>query len=187
MFNNIKISVKLIGCFAVIFVLVMAMMLSEAKVRMDLVRAIDSMYRQYVVDIRGIGELKNSLGKMKEDLYHYIAVPSARNNTMTSIKQETDSIDKIIQAYKNKALNSEEKKLISDFEAAWSEMQRGYKEMMKVAGDGKKDGMDKLLADGSYVIEAQKKTLAAVDNLNDFNSSKKEADINAAVKSRGGW
>ena len=35
MFNNIKIGVKLIGCFGLIFVVVTAMMLSGAKVRMD--------------------------------------------------------------------------------------------------------------------------------------------------------
>ena len=96
MLNDIKIGVKLIGCFVVIFVLVMAMMLSGAKVRMDAVHRLDSMYRQYIADIREIGELKASLEKMEGYLYHYIAVPSARNNTLASIKQETNSIDQII-------------------------------------------------------------------------------------------
>ena len=49
MFNNIKIGVKIIGCFAVIFVFVTAMMLYGAKVRMNLVHGIDSIYRQYIV------------------------------------------------------------------------------------------------------------------------------------------
>ena len=35
MLNDIKIGVKLIGCFVVIFVIVTAMMLSGAKVRME--------------------------------------------------------------------------------------------------------------------------------------------------------
>ena len=34
MFNNIKIGVKIIGCFALIFVVVTAMILSGTKVRM---------------------------------------------------------------------------------------------------------------------------------------------------------
>jgi len=43
--------------------------------------------------------------------------PSARNNTLASIKQETNLIDQIVVAYKGKELAPEEKKLISDFEA----------------------------------------------------------------------
>jgi len=42
MFNDIKVSVKLIGCIVVISVLVTAMMLTGAKIRMDTVRGLDS-------------------------------------------------------------------------------------------------------------------------------------------------
>ena len=38
MFNNIKIGVKLIGCFVLIFVVVAAMMLYGVKVRNDSLR-----------------------------------------------------------------------------------------------------------------------------------------------------
>ena len=134
-FNDIKIGIKVIGCFGTIFVVVTVMMLSGAKVRMDAVRGVDSKYRQYIGSVRGIGELKASLEKMEGYLYHYIAVPSARNNTLASIKQETNSIDQIVQTYKGKELASEEKKILSDFDTAWPEMQRGYKEIMKVADE----------------------------------------------------
>jgi len=75
MFNNVKIGVKLIGCFAVIFVIVTAMMLSGAKARIDALHRLDTMYSQYLVGIRQIGELKANLEKMDGYLYHYIAVP----------------------------------------------------------------------------------------------------------------
>jgi len=74
-----------------IFVVVTAMMLSGAKVRMDALHRLDTMYSQYLVAIRQIGELKANLEKMDGYLYHYVAVPSARNNTLASIKQETNS------------------------------------------------------------------------------------------------
>jgi methyl-accepting chemotaxis protein len=121
MFNNVKIGVKIIGCFVMIFVVVTAMMLSGAKVRMDALHRLDTMYSQYLVAIRQIGELKANLEKMDGYLYHYVAVPSARNNTLASIKQETNLIDQIVVAYKGKELAPEEKKLISDFEAAWTD------------------------------------------------------------------
>jgi len=181
--NDIKIGLKIIGCFGLIFAVVMAMMLCARQYVSDQ----DSKYRQYIGAIRETGELKASLEKMDGDIDHYISVPSARNNTMASIKQETNSIDQIVQTYKGKALAPEEKKLLSDFAAAWSEMQRGYKEIMKMADDGKKDEVARLLADGSYLIEARKNTLAAVRNLNDYNAGRNEAAIKANATGIGGW
>src|SRR5664280_1717660 len=108
--NDIKIGFKVIGCFGLIFAVVAVMMLSGTKVRMDAVRGVDSMYRQYIESIRETGELKAGIEKMEAYLYHYVAMPSARNNT-----------------------------------------------------------------------------LAAVRNLNDYNTSRNEADIKATVKGRGGW
>ena len=108
MLNNVKIGVKLIGCFVVIFVVVTAMMLSGAKVRMDALHQLDTMYSQYLVAIRQIGDLKANLEKMDGYIYHYIAVPSARNNTLAIINQEKNSIDQIVQNYKGKKLAPEE-------------------------------------------------------------------------------
>jgi methyl-accepting chemotaxis protein len=120
-------------------------------------------------------------------LYHYVAVPSARNNTLASIKQETNSIDQIVVAYKGKELISEEKKLISDFEAAWTEMQRGYRDLISNIQANDRPGVDRLLADRSYLIEAQKNTLTAVRNLNDYNTSRNEAAIKANAEAKSGW
>ncbi len=187
MFNNVKIGVKIIGCFALIFVVVTAMMLSGAKARMDALHGLDTMYSQYLVALRQIGELKANLEKMEGSLYHYIAVPSERNNTLASIKQETNLIDQIVVAYKGKELAPEEKKLISDFESAWTEMQRGYRDLISNIQANDRLGMDRLLADRSYLIEVQKNTLTAVRNLNDYNTSRNEAAINANAKAKGGW
>src|SRR5208283_2027932 len=119
-------------------------------------------------------------------LYYYVTVPSARNNTLASINQEKNSIDQIVQTYKGKELAPDEKKILSNFDAAWLEMQRGYKEIMKVADGGKNDEVARLLADGSYLIKARKNTMAAVRNLNDYNNSRNEAAIKNAT-GIGGW
>ena len=187
MLNNVKIGVKLIGCFVVTFVVVGAMMLSGTKVRMNALHRLDTIYSQYLVASRQIGELKANLEKMDGYLYHYVAVPSARNNTLASIKQETNSIDQIVVAYKGKELISEEKKLISDFEAAWTEMQRGYRDLISNIQANDRPGVDRLLADRSYLIEAQKNTLTAVRNLNDYNTSRNEAAIKANAEAKSGW
>ncbi|MCK7469120.1 MAG: HAMP domain-containing protein [Desulfosudis oleivorans] len=66
-------------------------------------------------------------------------------------------------------------------------MQRGYKEIMKMADGGKNDEVSRLLADGSYLSKARKNTLAAVRNLNDYNASRNEAAIKANATGIGGW
>ena len=65
-------------------------------------------------------------------------------------------------------------------------MQRGYKEIVKLADNGKKDEIARLLADGSYMIEAQKKTLAAAHDLSDYSVRIKEANVKATIKETGG-
>jgi methyl-accepting chemotaxis protein len=182
-----KMGVKLTGAFAFVFVFVTALMLTGAKVRMNALRLLDSKYNQYVMDMREIGDMKDSLGKMRENIYQYIAVPSARSRIQESIKQETESIDKIVQTYKGNKPASEEEKLLSEFEAAWPEMQRGYKEIMILAAEGKNDEVNQLLADGSYLVEAQKKVVSAISNLNDYNASRNQTVIKDTLKGKGGW
>ena len=181
--NDIRIGFKVIGCFGLLFVVGTVMMLCARQYVSDQ----DSMYSQYIGAIRETGELTASIEKMEGYLYYYVAVPSARNNTLASINQEKNSIDQIVQNYKGKKLAPEEKKILSDFDAAWPEMQRGYKEIIKAADDGKNDEVARLLAEGSYLIEARKNTMAAVRNLNDYNTNRNEAAIKANVTGIGGW
>ena len=181
--NDIKIGFKVIGCFGLLFIVVAVMMLCARQYVSDQ----DSMYRQYIDAIRETGELKASIDKIEGYLYYYVTVPSARNNTLASINQEKNSIDQIVQTYKGKELAPEEKKILSNFDAAWLEMQRGYKEIMKVADGGKNDEVARLLADGSYLIKARKNTLTAVSNLNDYDTSRNEAAIKANSTGIRGW
>jgi len=79
--NDIKIGLKIIGCFGLLFVVVAVMMLCARQYVSDQ----NSIYRQYIGAIGEIGDLNTSLEKMEGYLYHYIAVPSARNNTLAGI------------------------------------------------------------------------------------------------------
>ena len=187
MLNNIKVGVKLAGGIVIVCIIATILLSYGVKVRNDDLHKLASVYNQYVGAIREAGYLKTSLEKMEKFLYRYIAVPSERNNILTSIKKETNSIDQMIYIYRSRELTSEEKKMLSDFDAAWPEMQRSYKEIMKMADNGKNDEVARLLADGSYMIESQKKTLAAINDLNDYGMRKNESGVNTTIKNTRGF
>jgi len=187
MINNMKIGIKLVGVFAIIFVVVTAMMLSGAAVRMKALRVLDSNYRQYVDDIKNIGKLKVGLHTLEKDLYLYAAVPSVRNNTAASIKEEINAVDQIAQILKNKKRDAEETKFISEFDAAWPELKRGYTALIEAADEGNNENVSNLLSDKSLFGEARKKASAAISSLNDYSIGKNEAYIKKSVKGRGGW
>ncbi|HQI73046.1 MAG TPA: methyl-accepting chemotaxis protein [Smithella sp.] len=187
MFNNLKMGIKLTGMIAFIFVFCTVYMLSGAKVRMNALRTLESKFSQYVVDIRNIGEMKTGLGKIRENVYHYVAATSGRDKIRDSVKQDADAINQLIQTYKSEKLTSDEEKALSEFEAAWPEAQRGYKEIMMLASEGKNDEVNRLLAEGSYLAEAQKKIDTAVSNLNNYNTSKNQAIIKDTLHGKGSW
>ena len=107
-FANIKIGTKLVGGIAFIFVFVTAMMLSGAKVRIDLVRKIDSMYKQYVLDVKVIGSMNRSLERTESYLFQYVATPSTRGVLSENILQEINTLEKDLQIFKGEKLGAEE-------------------------------------------------------------------------------
>ncbi len=187
MVDNLKIGVKITGSFVLIFIFVTGMMYYSAKVRRDVVHNMNSLYSQYLGDLGDIGEMKAGIERIQANIYRYIAMPAERSTMAASIKQETDSINQIIQKYKKRELTEEEKKVISDFDAAWPEMQRGYKEIMKETDEGKKDEIGRLLSDGSYAAEARKNILAAVSNLREYNINRNESAAKKIIQATGGW
>jgi methyl-accepting chemotaxis protein len=148
---------------------------------------LDTNYREYMLDIKSFGAVEASLERMGKALYLYITVPSARNNALASIKEGTNSIDKIVRTYKGKKLTTEEEKLISEFDAAWPEMQRGYGAIMKAVDEGKKEEVAVLLSDKSYLSEATKKTHSVINSLNDYITGINETNIKKYVKGKDSW
>ena len=186
MINNIRVGVKLVGSIMLVCIITGALLLVERSVRINSLNKLDSVYRNYTGAILDTGNLETSLDKIEKNLYHYIAVPQSRHNTLTNINQDINSFNQIIQARKNKAITDEEKKLISDMETAWPEAQQGYKEIINLVNDGKKEEVAVLLADGNYMVNIQKKTLTAVKVLNNYNTKRKEMDVVATREHSGG-
>jgi methyl-accepting chemotaxis protein len=187
MFNNIKVGVKLIGSIVLVCILATAVVLYGAKLRNDLLRNMDSVHRQYEADIRQSGNMKAGLEKMRGDIYRYIYIPAERGKMSKNIKEIIDSVTESMKNYKSKNTRNEDKKIVADFEAAWPEMQRGYKDVMKAADEGKSDEVKSLMAEGSYVVEARKKTMAAINHMNEYLTSKNEENVKSTIRNTEGF
>ena len=81
----------------------------------------------------------------------------------------------------------EEMKILSDFTSAWAETRKSCEEIMRIADEGKNDEAQLLLADGSRFITARNNTLAAVGNLNEYNTGLNEAAIKANAAGIRSW
>lgn len=185
MLNDVKVGIKLIGSIVIVALLATAIILYGAKVRHDYINKVDSVHRKYEAGILEIGNMKANLEKMRGDIYRYINVPADRQKMAQSINEIMGSVTKSMQNYKNRDIDAEEKKIIAEFDAAWPEMQRGYKAVMKAADEGKNDEVKSLLDAGSYVFAARVKTFAAISNLNTASSN--EADIKEAISKSAGF
>ena len=186
--NNVKVGVKLIGSIVLTCLMATAVLLYGVKVRTNLLQQVDLVHRQYESDIKLMGEMKTGLERIQGDVYRYMHVPAERQKIAQDVNEISSSITDSMQAYKNKHIGGdEEKKLIADFEAAWPEMQRGYRAVMKAADEGNNDEVNRLLDARNYVLAARAKSFAAINNLNDYITSRSDANIKTTVEKTGGF
>ncbi|HUN54999.1 MAG TPA: methyl-accepting chemotaxis protein [Smithella sp.] len=175
MINDIKIGTKLTGSFlAIVVILIAVAMVGYINIRSIANRA-DAMYSQNTATIGEMGEINASLETMRGDIYRYFDVPADREKMGKSINDTINFVNKTMQTYKGRNTGAEEKKIIAEFDAAWPEMQRGYKEGMKAKDEGKDDEVARLLGAGSYGVQARIKTFAAIRALNEINRKNAEA------------
>jgi len=175
MINNIKIGAKLIGSLIGVLVILAAIsVIGYTNIKSIAARS-DVMYRQNTLAIEEMGSINAILEKMRGDIYRYFDVSADRQKMAQSINDAITSVNEIMQTYKSRNIGAEEKRIIADFDAAWPEMQRGYKEGMMRKDEGKDDEVARLLGAGSYAVQARVKTFAAVKALNEINRKNAEA------------
>jgi methyl-accepting chemotaxis protein len=181
MINDIKIGAKLIGSFMVIVAILIAVaMVGYVNIKSIANRG-DAMYTQNTAAIEDMGAINSSLETMRGDIYRYFDVPADREKMGKSIDDTISFVNKTMQTYKSRSNGAEEKKIIAEFETAWPEMQRGYKEGMKAKDEGKDDEVARLLGAGSYGVQARMKTFAAIHELNEINRRNAEAANKANI------
>ena len=186
MFNDIKMGTKLTGSFMVIVaILIMVATVGYINIKSIAERG-NAIFTQNTAAIEDMSAINASLETMRADIYRYLDVPGDRQKMSRSIDDSINFVNKTMQTYKSRSNGAEEKKIIAEFDAAWPEMQRAYKEGMKAKDEGRDDEVASLLGAGSYGVQARIKTFAAIHELNEINRKNAEAankaNIDAASK-----
>ncbi len=184
--NNIKVGIKLVGSIVLVCLMATGMILYGAKIRMNLLPQVDSMHRQYEADIKGIEEVKTRLETLRGDVHRYIAVPADRQKLNQNINDNLSAVTEAMKGYQDKNLSDDAKNIILAFDAAWPELQRGYKGVMSAVDQGQADEVTRLLDGGSQFSSAQTKTLSSVNSLSDQLVTFNEQNIKTTMEKIGG-
>ena len=171
MFDNLKTSTKIFGGVFTLLAILMLVSVTGDIIRNSIVKRAGKMYK-YTSAIGDTGIVNAGLERIHGDVYRYISVPADRSKLAQSVNETIAGVNEALQNYEKRNLEDEEKKVLADFNAAWPEMQRGYKEIMKSASENRKDVIDRLLTNESYLGQARTKAVNAMRDLNKINRNK---------------
>jgi methyl-accepting chemotaxis protein len=119
--DNVKTGQKLVGGFVVVALIVGiaggAGLITVRRMGANQ----DAMYKDNLLPMKLAAASGESLYKMRGDLYKYVAIPAERDKSAEALINAADEVRQNVEAYrKASALGAEEKKLLAEFEAAFT-------------------------------------------------------------------
>ncbi|WP_438446982.1 methyl-accepting chemotaxis protein [Gorillibacterium sp. sgz5001074] len=121
-FHNLKISVKFIGCFAVILLIMMAGNAKALTNANDMSRNMMELYENDLKTIKDVGTLAASFHRINTSVGSYLLLTDAdsRKQNKELITANRKSIDDLMAQIETRTLSEEEARELSLFKALWS-------------------------------------------------------------------
>jgi methyl-accepting chemotaxis protein len=119
--DNVKTGQKLVGGFVVVALIVGiaggAGLITARKMSTNQ----STMYKDNLLPMKLAAASGESLYKMRGDLYKYVAIPAEREKSAEALINAADEVRKNVEAYRKASqLGPEKKKLLADFESAFT-------------------------------------------------------------------
>ncbi len=169
--NNIKTSIKLFGGFGIVIVL----MLVIAGVGFSSLKSMDtslgSMYLDQTIPIRDVGSANTYLYKMRGDVYKYVFIPEEREATKTTIADNEQQINDLMDAYRSGQLGERRKAALAEFDKVYPVYLDAVHQIITNVEAGNEDAAIKSLLDGGDASDARKDVDAAMNAIIDVNLS----------------
>lgn len=115
------------GSIVLVCLMSAGVILYGAKLRINILHQVDSVHRQYEAEYQINEDVKTRLSTIRGDIHRYAAVPADRQKLNQNINDNLSAVTEAMKGYQDKSLNEDAKNIILAFDAAWPDLQRGYK------------------------------------------------------------
>jgi len=163
--DDMKLGKKLLGGFLMIIALLLVVAVIGYVNLQDANARQSRLYTNDMDPAQNLALSDAAIEKMRGDIYRFIYVPGDRQAMRTSIENQITIVNDQMSEYRKKDLSADEKAQLEQFDAAWPQMQAGYRQLMTDAEANNMKAVDAALASDSATIKARSETLAAMNAL----------------------
>ncbi|MEI7847779.1 MAG: MCP four helix bundle domain-containing protein, partial [Chloroflexota bacterium] len=163
--NNLKTSVKLIGSFILIAILLVALAVLSFFQMKSINDGMTTMYFDRLVPVKQLGNIKADLYTIRGDVYKALLIPDEKAASEASIPVLIKNVDDNFTAYTSTLLLDSEKAELAVFEPAWVEYKAAIAEILALENAGKRDAAIASLIAGGRASNARKAVSASSDKL----------------------
>ena len=163
--DDMKLGKKLVGAFLIVIALLVVVAVIGYVNLQDANARQGKLYTNDMSPAQNLALSNAAIEKMRGDIYRFIYVPNDRQAMRTSIENQIKTVNDQMADFRNKDLSANEKTELARFDAAWPQMQAGYRQLMSDAEANDMKAVDAALASDSATIKARSETLAAMNAL----------------------
>ncbi len=167
--NNFRTSVKLIGSFILIAILLVALAVLSFYQMKTINDGMTTMYFDRLLPVKQLGSVKADLYTIRGDLYKALLIPEEKAASEASIPGLEKNIDDNLKAYTSTLLLDSEQAELAVFEPAWVEYKAAVDEILALENAGKRDAAFASLVAGGRASNARKAVSASTDKLLEIN------------------
>ncbi len=185
--DNVKTSVKLLGGFGIVIVLLLAVLGVGYFSMKSIDAGVAELYNEQTLPIRDVGAANAALYKLRGDLYKLVYLPDSRNETRPAILADLQAIEANMDKYRASNLGEKRLAALAAFDAAYPAYEAAVDELLTNVNNGRDALAVRSLEDGGNASEARKAAGAAMENLvlvnislaEELHTQSKETFLNA--------
>jgi len=159
MFENIKISIKLIGGYLIVLAILAVMAVMSFAGMKTLNDNSNAMYQEHLKPLASLNNAYTLFYFVRGNLYKYVLVPQDREWSKNQIKDELETIDADMEVFRHKKLTNEEQNNLKNLDDQMKLYRKDIDDSMALVNAGKIQKVTTLLVHGGKIS----KTCDAID------------------------
>ena len=168
-FNNLKVSVKLIGGFLIVALIIVVVSLISYTNMKNINDGMTTLYFDRTLPIEQVGAADAAFYFIRGDVYKYLLVPGERAKTKQSIEANTRIVNENFGKYRATFLVQEEKDALALFDKDWADYQQAIEKVMADVDAGNDTTAMESMLDGGEASNARQAVGAGIDKIIEVN------------------